>query len=299
MPIMNYHALFLVLTTLIFATTTQAAESSDSGRQVPSVDAAVDFLSADNFDSVMTRLSSRFTLGQISDFKISAETNLGYRRTSDNTVFPNDLYQIGMKVSAADRLNHFEAGLSSASDKPFDSADELNIHLSASREMKRWERSSLRVGLIYSNRLDYPLPMLLYMYSDADLSFMIGMPVASLRWKIDEKTTLAASYKPVRQARLAVEHNLYPTLKLQLEGTIEEDSYFIAGRSDKDRALVLEVPKVVFKANKKFSNQFDMGLSAGRSFGGRFFERKGFFDEYNKEKISDAWISGIDIKYTF
>lgn len=289
----------MLLLALATAVMSQAAESEEAGSQASSFGASISFLPANYFNSVLTRFSGGIALGRIGDYSFRGGTDFGYRRTWDNATFPEDLYRIGVKLSAADRLNHFEAGLSSASDKPFDSSDELNVYLSATREIKRWDKSSLRLGLAYSSRLDYPLPVLLYSYSDSDLTFMIGVPIASLRWKLNKKTTLAASYQPVRQARLAMEYKLCPTLNVTLEGGIEEESYYLAERSDKDRALVLEVPKVAFKVNKKFFNQLDLGLSVGRSFSGRFFERKNLFDEFNKEKIDEAWVSGVEVKYSF
>jgi hypothetical protein len=296
---LNIRIAGMLLLALATAVMSQAAESEEAGGQASSFGASISFLPVNNFDSVLTRFSGGIAFGRIGDYSIRGGTDFGYRRTRDNAVFPEDLYRIGVKLSATDRLNHFEVGLSSASDKPFDSSDELNIYLSATREIKRWDKSSLRLGLAYSNRLDYPLPVLLYNYSDSDLTFMIGVPVASLRWKLNEKTTLAASYQPVRQARLVLEHKLSQTLKLNLEGGIEEESYYLAERINKDRSLVLEVPKVAFKVNKKFFDQLDLGLSIGRTFGGRFFERKNLFDEFNKEKIAEAWVSGVEVKYSF
>lgn len=289
----------MLLLAMATTVTSQAAKNEEAGGQSSSLGASINFLPANNFDSVLTRFSGGIALGQIGDYSIRGGTDFGYRQTRENAAFPEDLYQIGVKMSATDRLYHFEAGLSSASDKPFDSSDELNIHLSATREIKRWGKSSLRLGLAYSNRLDYPLPVLLYNYSNSNLTFMIGVPVASLRWKLNEKTTLAVSYQPVRQARLALEHKLFPTLKLTMEGGIEEESYYIAERNDKDRALVLEVSKVAFKVNKTIFDQLELGLSVGRSFGGRFYERKNLFDEFNRENIDDAWVSGVEVKYCF
>jgi len=288
--------LFLTVTT---ASIPQAAETGKPGAQKASISLAGDYFPADNFDSVRTQISSRLPLGQIGDYRVNSKMEFGYRHTGGSTTFPEDLYRAGATISLANAKNRFELGLSSASDELFHSIDETNISLSATREVKRWQNSSLHLGMAYFSRMGFPLPVFLYTYNDEDLTCIVGVPVTSLRWRIHDMTTLVASYRPVRQASLGLEQELSPTLTLILEGAIEEDSYDIAGRADPDKSLVLEIPKATLKLEQQMSAQLSCNLTAGRTFNARFFKREGFNGKVNEVQIDNAWIAGLGLKTTF
>lgn len=292
-------ALCVYLGALTTASTSHAIGAAGAPGQASGVEASYRLLAADNFDSSVTRLFSGLTLAPIAGYRISGEAEFGYRQTRDGGSFPRDLYRAGAKFRAAGARNRFEAGVVSASDQPFDSADEISLQLSGSREVKQWDRRFLHLGLFYSSRFEFPLPIFLYTRADPDLFYTIGLPIASVRWRASETTTVAASYRPVRQVRLAAEREISPGRTLILEGAIEEERYFLADRQDEDVALVLEVPRVGLAFHQRVNDQLNFGFSVGRSFAARYFEREGFRDEGGQENIAAAWTTRFDLKQSF
>jgi len=274
---------------------THATEGRGSA---PHIDLAFEVLPADNFDSLLSRATGNFGLGKLGAYRLSGDFELAHRATTGSGLFPEDLYRLGLKLGAGNRLWRFSLGLASESDEPFDSSDEISLQASASREVARWERSSLHLGLFYTTRFDYPLPTLVYTFADRDLFFMVGLPVASVSWRIDERTTLKGSYVPVRRAKIALERTLSPTWSMALEWAIDEESYLVAGRRDKDDSLVLETRTVKVRAEKRIA-LLTLSAYGGFSFDGSFFREEGFGDREDKVEFDDAWVAGANVRFAF
>ncbi len=259
----------------------------------------LDLLPADDFDSLKSRLALKHGLGQAGDYRLHGSLKLAHRQTGDNALFPDNLYSVAASLSASNRSWHFVTGIESSSDRPFDSTDEVDVRLRASREVKRWNSSQLHLGLFYSSQFGFPLPLVSYNYSGEKVTLMLGVPMARLRWVLTPNTTLKASYLPVRQFRLSLVRRLTGRLSLAVEGVIEEEDYLVADRLDKDNALVLETRTVRVHLTREVYDSWKLGIYAGYSFDNRFFEREGFGDKDNQQDFDDAWVGGLNLRMSY
>jgi len=201
--------------------------------------------------------------------------------------FPDRLWDI--KVSPAYRHrfdNGWIAGASvsvgTASDKPFNSFDELVVRATAFLRVPHGERNAWLFTLNYSNHQEQfegiPIPGVAYVYSPSDrFTAVLGFPFSTIRGQITEKLSAELTYVPIRFVRARLTYQLFRPLRIYAGFDWDHDSYLLAGRGDKDDQLFYYEKRAT--AGVRFDlRHVGVELSGGYAFDRYYFEGEGYSD---------------------
>jgi hypothetical protein len=159
--------------------------------------------------------------------------------------FPSELWDASATLSYRHKFdNGWIAGVAltggSASDKPFDSMDEVYYRALAMLRVPHGERNAWIFSLIYASDqdvfdLNVPVPGIAYLWNPSDrFNLLIGVPFSSITFKPVETVTLEAQYFPVRRVRARATWEIFRPLRAYLGFDWDHDKYFRADRDDKD-----------------------------------------------------------------
>ncbi|MGF1581860.1 MAG: DUF6268 family outer membrane beta-barrel protein [Gemmataceae bacterium] len=194
--------------------------------------------------------------------------------------FPDALWDVRFGLSY---IHHFENGwtvglmpsLGSASDQPFDSADELNYGiLTFLRIPARNNRDSWRFSLFYSSagNLNFPIPGIAYNWNPhEDFSMNIGIPF-SLFWRPRDNVTIDLSYLPLTNVKARITVHMANNVHLYGGYEFLNEAYFLADRENtQDRFMGFEQRLISGIRWSLFANA-TLDLNAGYAFDRHFGE---------------------------
>jgi hypothetical protein len=193
--------------------------------------------------------------------------------------FPDQLWAVNMGLNY---MHRFDCGWSgglmtsfgSASDRPFNSLREFNANIGAFvRIPAHNDRDSWLLGVMYmyGGALDFPLPMVAYLWNPSEqLQVNIGVPF-SVKWKPSDDWRLSLSYMPLNNIRADVTHLLGEGWSVFGGYEFLNESYFLADRTeDRERFFVFEQK---FYLGTRYDTEgfgtleATTGYSLGRRFG--------------------------------
>ena len=203
---------------------------------------------------------------------------------------PDELWNIRFGPAYRHRFDNGWVGgalllVGSASDKPFDSKDELTVLATAFLRIPHRERNAWLVSLNYTNFGEYlgnaPFPGLAYIWSPSDkLTTVIGVPFSSIQARPTERLTINLHYVPVRTVAARLIYEIFRPLRFLAGFDWDNDSYFRAGRSDKDDKLYYYEKR--WTAGFRFDlRHVGFELTGGYAFNRFFFEGEGYGDRHD------------------
>lgn len=265
--------------------------------------ASYEYRPSDDFESSLYSLSSKYNIVKIKDYNISASLRAEYRHTNSSGYFPDDLYKTAFSLRADDKKNWISIGVVSNSDMPYNSLDEASIVASAGRRISLTERHSLIAGLFYSSQRDVlegvPMPMLIYEYKGEDLYLRGGFLFLSVRWKINDKTSINAAYFPIRNYTLSVSHKITETLTASAEVHGKSERYLLEDRSNKLEKLFLETNEAGIRLSRQIVKGLVVYGFAGYSFGSSYYKGDKINKKNDKVEIEDSIILNAGARYLF
>ena len=173
----------------------------------------------------------------------------------------------------------------SASDKPFQSEDELIVRATALLRVPSGPRNAWLFSLTYASDVEIfrlrhiPVPGIAYLWAPSDsFKAVIGFPFMSVEYKPIERLTLEAAYFPVRTARVRATYVIFRPLRVFVGFDADHDSYYLADRGDKDDQL--------FYYEKRITGgmRFDLRHVGIEVTGGYVFDRFYFEGERYSER---------------
>jgi hypothetical protein len=173
----------------------------------------------------------------------------------------------------------------SASDKPFNSEDELIVRAFGLLRVPNGERDAWLLSLTYASDEEIfhirhiPIPGVAYLYWPSDtFKAVIGVPFTSVEYKPFRPLTLEASYFPVRTIRTRATYVIFAPLRVFLGFDADHDSYYLADRGDKDDQLFYYEKRVIG------GMRFDLRHVGIELTGGYVFDRFYFEGERYAER---------------
>jgi hypothetical protein len=210
--------------------------------------------------------------------------------------FPEELWDLRAGTAFRHKFDNDWIGggsltIGSASDKPFDSADELLVQAIAFLRVPHRERNAWFFTLIYTNDQEFlsgiPIPGIAYHWVPSDtFNAVIGVPFSAVEWKPIEPLTFEASYFPVRRVRTRATWRIARPLRAYLGFEWDSDRYMLADRADEDDRLFYYDKRIVAGA------RFDLKHVGVEVYGGYLFDR--FY--FQGEGYSDRHKDRIDVE---
>jgi hypothetical protein len=225
--------------------------------------------------------------GRYQDFSTHAVFPLSGR------AFPEELWDIRAGTTFRHKFdNDWIGGVSltigSASDKPFDSEDELLVQAIAFLRVPHRERNAWFFTLIYTNDQEFlsgiPIPGIAYQWVPSDtFNAVIGVPFSAVEWKPIEPLTFESSYFPVRHVRARATWRIFRPLRAYVGFDWDNERYMLADRSDHDDRLYYYEKRLTAGA------RFDLKHVGIEVYGGYVFDRFYFLGDGYSDRRKDRF----------
>ncbi len=275
------------------------------GRPANIVVSFFNYLPADNFDSKSYGIIGSLTPFTFFKGKMSFDFKWGHRITQTINYFPDHVYQVSFALSFMNPDFMIRAGVSSCSDKPFNSIDETVFTAVAGYNVLNHSEHSLFLGLFYSSYgiswlpvgYNIPFPLILYIYRSNDFYFMAPLPFM-LRWKITEDFSFEASY--ISKGKIAFNYRIIGQLVIAAEAYYLNDRIFNANRADNEEYIRYQGGKAGVRISFAFITGF-FGYSFANSY---LFEKpvsaKVFqYSGRNYVDIADSFVFDLGLRFGF
>jgi hypothetical protein len=192
--------------------------------------------------------------------------------------FPEQLWNVNFGLNYMHQFDNgwtgmLMGGFGSASDKPFNSIDEVTatlggfVMIPTANGRDRWQLGAM---YMYGGPVNLPLPMISYQWNPTDrLRVNVGLPL-SVNWRPTDEWELSASYMPLYNINSCATYT--PAAGVQAFAAYEflNESHFLAERlNTRDRFFSFEQRLIggVRWQVKAFSVELNGGYSFGRHFG--------------------------------
>jgi len=193
--------------------------------------------------------------------------------------FPDQLSAVTAGVTYLHRFDNgwsggLMLGVGSASDRPFDSVDEVTANVGAFLRVPACDgRDAWQFGLLYmaGGAVNFPIPMAAYAWNPSDrFRVNIGLPF-SVFWQPADDWTVDLSYVPLNNVNARVTYQVAPAVRLYGAYEFLNESYLLAGRPDpEDRFFAFEqrlVAGLRWDVAPWATAELNGGYSFGRSYG--------------------------------
>jgi hypothetical protein len=213
--------------------------------------------------------------------------------------FPDELWNIRLGATYRHRFDNGWIGgghltVSSPSDRPFHSLDELELDATALLSVPWRGRDAWLFFLNYSNTREFipdiPVPGLGYVYRPSDrLTAVIATGFGSLEYRPTEKLTLMASYTAVRTVDARVMYELFRPVRIWANFDWTSERYFRVDRRDQDDLLFYHEKRVRLGATIGLARQLYVEVVVGYTFDRFYFEGEDYSDRHdNRVDVGDG-----------
>jgi hypothetical protein len=207
--------------------------------------------------------------------------------------FPQDLWNVQMGANYTHRFdNGWVAGgmlsFGSASDKPFHSIDEMTVGVMAFLRVPSGEHNAWLFSLMYSptSQLAFPVPGVAYFWQPSDQFFAtIGLPLQLVYRPLDD-LMFDVSYMLLTTVHAGATYRLTPALFLHAAFDWQNESYFLADRTDRQQRLFYYDKLLSAGVRYNVSAHASLDLTAGYVFDRFYFEGR---------QLSDSHFNRIDV----
>ncbi len=204
------------------------------------------------------------------------------------TPFPDHLWDIGAGVTYRHRFdNDWIAGadlsITSPSDQPYNSVDEVNVRATAFARIPHGESNAWLLYLNYSNAREFapgiPLPGFGYQFEATDsLRGLVGLPVTALHWEPIERLTLEGRYFVPRTVFTRISYRVLDEVRLYAGYEWDSEHYFRHDRRDNNYRLSYYEQRVVGGVRVEFNEHVTVDLLGGFAFERFWFEGENYGD---------------------
>jgi hypothetical protein len=223
---------------------------------------------------------------------------------------PDELWQIRAGTTYRHRFdNRWIAGgslsLGSASDKPFDSVEELEAQLSAFVRIPQGERNAWLFSLNYSNNRDFanyfPIPGVGFWYEPSDqLRVLIGFPFVSVDFRPSADLRIEASYAVISNIRARVSYRLGGPLSLYGAFDWSNQRYARAEREDARDRLFYDEKRASAGLRLNLGEHLSLDLAGGYAFDRTYFEGRSTADrDDSRVDVSDTPFASLRLNVRF
>ncbi len=222
-------------------------------------------------------------------------------------IFPSDLWNV---QAGLQHMHQFSSGstsmllldIGSASDKPFNSAREINYMVGGIFDKPTKNgRDSWRFGALYSPlaSLNFPIPLVAYQWNPTERFHMsIGLPF-SINWQATDKLNLDVSYNPGGVDGVAT---YQWSERLRIYGGYQEasDQYYLTDRVDKrEDAFFAVEQRVVIGLRRDFLQNFTLDINAGYAFDRYYGEGEDQQDLHDRVELEASAFLGARLQWGF
>lgn len=247
----------------------------------------------DSDDSLASRsIASQvgFPLRIYDDGILLGTSSLKYTRLSTDAVLPRsgmsvpgELWDVraGMFLTRELASGWTVGGLfnfGSASDQPFNSADELTLASLGFLSVPVKNRDAWNFSLFYSptSQLAFPIPGIAYLWRPNDeLEAQIGLP-ASLTYKPSDSFSFRARYTPVTDVFVEARQAVAADWSVFTRYQIVNETYFLADRSEREDRFFQFEQQVGAGLSRQLPAGFSFEIGAAYLFDRRFFHSSDF-----------------------
>ncbi|MET0849932.1 MAG: hypothetical protein ABW020_02285 [Candidatus Rokuibacteriota bacterium] len=235
--------------------------------------------------------------------ELSVQASVKYQDVATKAVlpdlgvpFPDQLWDVKGSVTYRHRFENGwigggEVSLSSPSDRPFDSWEELMYRVTLFLRVPHRERNAFFFLLTYANHqelvsdVNVPIPGIGYLYSPSDrLNILIGMPFTSIQWKPIDTLSLDFSYVMLREIHARATYQVFRPLRVYVGFDWDNFSYLRAGRGDEqDRFFYYE--KRAYAGVRFDLRYVGFEVRGGWAFDRFYFEGEGYGDRTENRVI--------------
>ncbi len=180
--------------------------------------------------------------------------------------------------------------VSSPSDRPFNSWDEMAVMLNGSLRIPAAGTDSWVFFLSYSTNREFlphvPIPGAAYFYAPSrDFNALIGMPLLSVNYSPLPGLELRAFYFPIHSVYAGCEYRISQIVSIFTHFRWENDQYYRAGREDKDDRLFWYEKRVEGGIKLRSTADLEVVLSGGYAFDRFFFEGENYDDDRTDNRV--------------
>jgi hypothetical protein len=215
--------------------------------------------------------------------------------------FPSELWDVSAGISYRHKFdNSWTAGVAltigSASDKPFNSWDEMYLRFATLLLVPQGERNSWIFTLIYATDEkifgeNVPIPGVAYAWRPSDwFTAVIGVPFSMIEVKPFENFTLSAEYYPFWTVRTRATWEIFRPLRAYIGWQWDSDHYYRADRVEKPDKLFYREMRAYAGVRFDLRN-IGFEVTGGYSFNRFFFEGEGYSDrDDNRIDLGNSWL---------
>lgn len=204
-----------------------------------------------------------------------------------------------------DWISGVSLSVSSPSDKPFDSWDEIAINATGTLQIPAGYSSHHILLLNYATNREFlegiPLPGYAYQWSsDRDVQLLLGLPFSWGQWKVTEKLTVLSAYLIPRTVHAKISYELVEGLALYGGFDWQNQRWFRADRADDDDRLFYYEKKAAVGLRWELIKNCTVDLQGGYGFDRFFFEGEEYDDRGdNRISLSDGLFIGVQTSMRF
>ncbi len=223
---------------------------------------------------------------------------------------PDHLWDIRLGGQYRRRLNQDWIGgvrisLGSASNKPFDSAEELIVNALGTLQIPHTDQNAWLFMLHYSNHRDFlphvPIPGVAYLWqSERTFRAVLGVPFAMIHWEPAERWSVDAVYFVPRTIRTKLQYEIVQNLSLYAGFAWQNQRYFRAEREDKDDRLFYYDKRILAGTVWRITERITLDVQAGFACDRFFFEGEDYSDRGdNRIEIQDGFFTSLQARIRF
>ncbi len=211
--------------------------------------------------------------------------------------FPPDLWSIRLGTTYRHLFdNGWIAGgtvsVGSASDRPFNSFDEVIAGINAFLRVPSGEHNAWLFSLAYSSnaQLPFPIPMVAYVWQPSDrFRANLGLPF-QLFWRPTDDLTFDLSYMLLTTVHARAAYRLCRPVRVYVAYASESEAYLLADRPDVNDRFFNVDQRLAGGVQYWFNPRTSLDLSGGYVFGRYFFEGHSIAQDthFNRIDVGDG-----------
>jgi hypothetical protein len=211
--------------------------------------------------------------------------------------FPQDLWNIRFGLTYRHQFDNGwitggTVSLGSASDQPFHSINEMTAGISAFLRVPSGEHNAWLFSLHYSPTSDLPIPIpgVAFVWQPTEnFRANIGLPF-QIMWRPIEDLTLDVSYMLLTTFHARANYRLCRPLRVYVGYASENESYFLADRTDYNLRFFNIDQRVTAGVQYFFNPKTSLDFSTGYVFDHYFFEGKNITNgtHFNRIDVGDG-----------